>query len=83
MICVGDVSKETKCWVIILKLIKGWLMKENMRIELHHNIFIHSYNGCIFLDTADLKNKFVLFAKFGDKAADGSTIKLTQGKQNK
>lgn len=45
--------------------------------------FIHSYNGCIFLDTADLKNKFVLFAKFGDKAADGSTIKLTQGKQNK
>ena len=37
----------------------------------------------MFLDTADLKNKFVLFAKFGDKAADGSTIKLTQGTQNK
>ena len=25
-----------------------------------------------------LKSKFVSFAKFGDKAADGSTIKLSQ-----
>jgi len=29
-------------------------------------------------DAAVLKNKFVSFAKFGDKTADGSTIKLTQ-----
>jgi len=29
-------------------------------------------------DTAVLKSKFVSFAKFGDKSADGSTIKLSQ-----
>ena len=34
-------------------------------------------------DTADLKSKFVLFSKFGDKSADGSTIKLTQARTNK
>ena len=30
-------------------------------------------------DAAELRGKFVLFAKFGDKSADGATIKLTQG----
>ena len=30
-------------------------------------------------DAAELRTKFVLFAKFGDKSADGATIKLTQG----
>lgn len=29
-------------------------------------------------DAAELRGKFVLFAKFGDKSADGATIKLTQ-----
>ena len=32
----------------------------------------------IIADTAVLKSKFVSFAKFGDKAADGSNIKLSQ-----
>ena len=29
-------------------------------------------------DKAQLKEKFKLFSKFGDKSADGSTIKLSQ-----
>ena len=49
-----------------------------------HNSCLHKNKSHIsplillLSDTADLKSKFVSFAKFGDKSADGTTIKLTQ-----
>ena len=48
--------------------------------EFHWRIDPHSINT-LFLahpDKALLKSQFVLFSKFGDKASDGETIKLSQ-----
>ena len=54
-------------------LISGWFI-------MPFNIWEIFIKRIFFVDAAVLKNKFVSFAKFGDKTADGSTIKLTQEK---
>ena len=46
------------------------------RIISEGSLNLDEYN--IFSDKAQLKEKFKLFSKFGDKSADGSTIKLSQ-----